>query len=747
MPVLAWRNDADGFAFVNSWTLDPIETAGLTALAQPAIWSAVGAIAAVLPFPDPFLLTAAGVAANVAIGTVAPTVGIGLCGGMAYASLDYWHARAPLPRGAHANDQPTRAMPAGVVLRDYIWGRLLNSLVQGGALNRTLEWSLLLNQVPSPIGGAGALRSRTASEWNKVKGFIDAGVPCPIGLVYSGRNVWDQHQILVYGYEDPGNGTGTMYVYDSNTPMQYGAADDPSCYTVTLDFTGPALVATSPSDFGDMLAGFFCTFYVPLPPLAALATSFGQFVSWPGDPSSYITAYGARMPIAGAAELAALGGTTGDVRAAAAAPTTAPRPRDNALLRERSSAPVFLYAGGSPFQVPDPTWLDRFGGTRAVRVVSDGSLAAFAGLPDENTLLREWSAPEVYRIMGGQRRWVPSPAELATYGGFPSVRLVPDGALAAIPQGPPTSPVTAPPDSPQAFDADFYLGHYGDLAAAFGNDRVAARNHWLDYGIGEGRRGSREFDVQFYLNRYGDLRAAFGTNFRAAVDHWLTYGLSEGRRGAREFDVQFYLGSYGDLRNAFGTNYIAALNHWLYNGLNEGRRGAREFDVRFYLNRYGDLANAFGANYTAAADHWLHQGLPNEGRRGAREFDVRFYLSRYGDLTAAFGTNYISAVDHWVNQGLPNEGRAGAAEVDVAYYLGMYNDLQVAFGANYQSAVDHWIAQGLPNEGRRASSTFDVQFYLATYADLQAAFGAAGYTAAFDHWLIYGIAEGRSGAP
>ena len=117
MAVLAWRNDADGFAFINSWTLDPVETAGLTALAQPAVWSAVGAIAAVLPFPDPLLLTAAGVAANLAIGAVSPTVGIGLCGGMAYASLDYWHARAPLPRGAHENDRPTRAMPAGGVLR------------------------------------------------------------------------------------------------------------------------------------------------------------------------------------------------------------------------------------------------------------------------------------------------------------------------------------------------------------------------------------------------------------------------------------------------------------------------------------------------------------------------------------------------------------------------------------------------------------------------------------------------------
>lgn len=656
MPVLAWRNDADGYAFVNSWFLDPVETIGLTSLAQPAIWSAVGAIAAV--WPDPIFLAAAGAAANVAIGQVSPTIGLGLCGGMIYSSLDYWLARRALPRGAHATDRPTRSTPAGAILRDLIWGRLLHSLIQGQALSRTLEWSLLLNQVPAPVGGAGALLSRTFSEWNKVKASIDAGMPCPIGLIYTSRNVWDQHQILVYGYDDLGNGTGLMYVYDCNTPNQFG---DTSDSVVSLDFTGASLVAVSPSDGPGTLAGFFCTGYFPLTPPAGIAPIFGQFVSWTGDPISYMTAYGARMPAADATELAALGVTSSDVRPAGAAPTITPRPRDNAMLRERSSAPIFVYQGGAPFQLPDPTWIDRFGGAQAVRLVPDGSLAAFVGLPDNDTLLREWSAPEVFRMMSGQRRWVPNPAVLARFGGFPSVRLVPDGALAAIPLGPPAVPL---PDSPQAFNADFYLSHHGDLAAAFGNDRVAAREHWLEFGIGEGRRGSREFDVQFYLNLYPDL------------------------------------------------------------------------------------ANAVGANYAAALDHWLNQGLPNEGRRGSRDFDVKFYLSHYGDLTAAFGgTNYTAAFEHWIIQGLPNEGRAGAAEVDVSDYLGRYPDLQAAFGTNYQTALDHWIVQGLPNEGRRASSTFDVRYYLSIYPDLRAAFGARGYSAALDHWLFYGIAEGRSGAP
>lgn len=53
MRVLTWRNDAHGFAVVDSWTLDPIETAQLTAAAQSVVWSAVSAIAAKLPSPEP----------------------------------------------------------------------------------------------------------------------------------------------------------------------------------------------------------------------------------------------------------------------------------------------------------------------------------------------------------------------------------------------------------------------------------------------------------------------------------------------------------------------------------------------------------------------------------------------------------------------------------------------------------------------------------------------------------------------
>jgi hypothetical protein len=174
---------------------------------------------------------------------------------MSYAALDHWNARVPIPRGANSNDHPGRAGPVPAAIRDALWARLLDSLVPGNVLRKTLEWSLILNQIPTELGGgAQELRNRTLLEWNLLKNHIDAGRPWPIGLVITGRDVWSQHQILVYGYRETGVNQGDLFVYENNLPSSFG---DPSHRVVPLDFRGPTLVAPSPSGDG-MVAGFFC---------------------------------------------------------------------------------------------------------------------------------------------------------------------------------------------------------------------------------------------------------------------------------------------------------------------------------------------------------------------------------------------------------------------------------------------------------------------------------------------------------
>jgi murein DD-endopeptidase MepM/ murein hydrolase activator NlpD len=192
----------------------------------------------------------------------------------------------------------------------------------------------------------------------------------------------------------------------------------------------------------------------------------------------------------------------------------------------------------------------------------------------------------------------------------------------------------------KVFDPQYYLKSYTDLQKAFGSNYQAATNHWLTYGIREGRRGSRSFDPKFYLNSYQDLQRAFGvTGYEAAINHWLTYGIKEGRKSSPALDVIYYLGKYQDLQQAFGvTGYEAAINHWLTYGIKEGRKSSPKFDVSFYLSKYSDLQRAYGSNnYSEGVDHWLIYGI-NEGREGVPSNSVLGGVNLNGYCQSVLGS-------------------------------------------------------------------------------------------------------------
>lgn len=79
------------------------------------------------------------------------------------------------------------------------------------------------------------------------------------------------------------------------------------------------------------------------------------------------------------------------------------------------------------------------------------------------------------------------------------------------------------------FDAQYYHDAYPDVAAAFGNDSAALFNHFVTYGVNEGRSASAEFNPQAYRARYADLQQAFGNDMAAYCRHYVNYGRAEGR--------------------------------------------------------------------------------------------------------------------------------------------------------------------------------------------------------------------------
>ena len=86
---------------------------------------------------------------------------------------------------------------------------------------------------------------------------------------------------------------------------------------------------------------------------------------------------------------------------------------------------------------------------------------------------------------------------------------------------------------------------------------------------------STKFNAKQYLENYADLKQAFGDKEdykKAAREHYLTYGIKEGRVDtAGGFNAGQYLANYPDLQKAFGDDRAAALKHYKEYGIKEGR--------------------------------------------------------------------------------------------------------------------------------------------------------------------------------
>jgi len=113
--------------------------------------------------------------------------------------------------------------------------------------------------------------------------------------------------------------------------------------------------------------------------------------------------------------------------------------------------------------------------------------------------------------------------------------------------------LSASATSPLVFDWGYYLQRYPDLGVSNIDGEEKARNHWLTYGIAEGRQGSQEFCAKDYLETNADIRAQHGTNYAGAIEHYVAYGASEGRLGAPFDRLVFDWRYYGAVREQWNV--------------------------------------------------------------------------------------------------------------------------------------------------------------------------------------------------
>ena len=135
------------------------------------------------------------------------------------------------------------------------------------------------------------------------------------------------------------------------------------------------------------------------------------------------------------------------------------------------------------------------------------------------------------------------------------------------------------------------------------------RNHFIGFGIKEGRVASEVFNVGFYKNKYSDVA---GLNNYKAFQHFITTGIPEGRQGSANFDVKTYLDRYPGIKAICGTDYRRAILHYFIYKYSENLSGnpTPPSIVLYYpfdgnLNDYGNYKiNATGADISYTTDRF-----------------------------------------------------------------------------------------------------------------------------------------------
>lgn len=183
-------------------------------------------------------------------------------------------------------------------------------------------------------------------------------------------------------------------------------------------------------------------------------------------------------------------------------------------------------------------------------------------------------------------------------------------------------------DYSPVFDPEFYMSRYSDIRRAYQGQPQKAFQHFVTYGIKEGRVGNAVFNCSYYKRNYPDLQKAFGEEREKYFRHYLLYGQKEKRRAdyliptkngrdySAVYEYTYYRKRYPDLARAFGDNEILFFRHFLDHGMKEARQASSTFDPAYYRKRYEDLRNAFGSSMERYYLHYLKYGIREKRETG-----------------------------------------------------------------------------------------------------------------------------------
>jgi len=305
------------------------------------------------------------------------------------------------------------------------------------------------------------------------------------------------------------------------------------------------------------------------------------------------------------------------------------------------------------------------------------------------------------------------------------------------------------------FDEQYYDSHNPDVAAAIhAGTFQSGLQHFLTYGIFENRNPDAVIADVFipsdYLSENPDVAAAINANtsplVQSAMEHFLLFGMTEGRAVNALFDPAYYLQHNPDVAAGVQNKTVSsALAHFIEYGEKEGRSPTPVFDAAYYLASNPDVAQAVASGQiSSAVQHYYSYGL-NEGRIPSPLFTTEFFDSTYylaHNAGVSFqiqqGT-YASALVHYLKNGA-SEGYNPSPLFIPSYYVSTNPDLASVAGTNPGFIpLLHFLDFGMA-EGRSPSPLFKPNVYVSDNPGVAAQIGsgAGQYATAFQQYLFVG---------
>jgi hypothetical protein len=175
----------------------------------------------------------------------------GLCGGMVYASLDFYLFSISRPM------EPTKPV------FKYFCRRLLESWNFPFGVLKYFDWQCRPSAskfVSSVRVLPGVSSLMILEEWPRIRAELDRGMPVPLGLVkpysFNPKDLNKNHQVLAYGYSfDEATSAVELRVYDPNFPN-----DDTTTLRFDLNEPDSSRHVTHSCE-GPTVRGIFCPEY------------------------------------------------------------------------------------------------------------------------------------------------------------------------------------------------------------------------------------------------------------------------------------------------------------------------------------------------------------------------------------------------------------------------------------------------------------------------------------------------------